>query len=476
MSTAENATQTDTTRTGNPNTSNNNNNERIMAQSLTFRDAYKAIPNYDGKNMPVERFARICKRVSSCLNPQEVEQLLKLIPSKLTGSANIIIEAENPPTIDSLIKTLKRAFSTNKDLGDLENELNSITQNYDESVIEFAAKMREILNLITDKLRDVYARDNQQEILQARIEEATAKAKRAYVRGLISNIGSQLFLYNAESFDEIVDRAQTIEYELKKQKRARGTSDMNQTGKVHFVSQENEYCDIHQSHTHSTANCRSLNRLRDEARKSSFQNRYRNNSRDRYQKNNYRNNSQDRYNNYSHERQSRDRYNNYSQNKQRNHSNDRYQSQNRDNSYGNQRDNSQNRYRNDSQNRQNNSFRQNSQDRYRQNNSQDRYRNNSRDRSRGNSQNQYRHDSRDRQRNNSDYRSDSRDRQRNNSNNRQNNYSQQRNSRQNSPDRNPRNSSRESENNQVKQDKQKSRANSTEDLDIAIAKVCIKNE
>lgn len=52
----------------------NNNN------TFTFRDAYKAIPTFDGKKPTVEVFVRACKRANDCLAEGEREKFFNMIP------------------------------------------------------------------------------------------------------------------------------------------------------------------------------------------------------------------------------------------------------------------------------------------------------------------------------------------------------------------------------------------------------------
>ena len=205
------------------------------------------------KKPSVDVFIRACRRPNDRVDESERGKCLKMITFKLTDTSLLITEAVSPATPEELVKELRRVFSKVQDLHDLEEEMENTSQNKDESVIEYAARIREILRKTTDRLRESYNSLDRKAYLDESIIEVTAKAKRSYVRGLIPSIGSHLILYNAQEFNQVVDQAKIIEHEIEKQQQRRHKTSQNTT----------KYCELHRDqNTHSTAECTTIKKIR----------------------------------------------------------------------------------------------------------------------------------------------------------------------------------------------------------------------
>lgn len=416
--------------------------EKMEGVGMTFRDIYGLIPTFDGKNIPVDHFIGACKRAAKIIPATEHAQFLVTVQYKLTGFAQDLAETKNYTTLDEFYRDLKESFGATIELLDLELELKAISQNFNESVAEYATRTRIILKRITERLNECYSRADEQTYLNKRTEEVQKSVTRAFIRGLFDKIAVNLNQQNLRDFDVAVREAIHMEQELKHRQsvnhgriaKEHSLIQPPETARIQFAETKNQhtdkFCELHQTRTHSTGNCYAIKELREKLEQNfrsqsprdiRFDNRqsrhrsesrnpqqndrpfgYRNNSRDRYQ-NNYRNqNYQNRFPQNNYRQRDYSNQNNYHRNNQNNQQNNYG---NRDNfNQNNYRRNNQNNFRNrdNSQNRDRNSRwndfydRQPGSSRDNRDNSQNRYRDNSQNRFRDNSQSRFRENSNNR--------------------------------------------------------------------------------
>lgn len=380
----------------------NMNEPENMSNFLTFRDVFNNIPAFNGKNIPLEQFARPCRYAAKLIPAESMTTFLSMLHLKLSGEAADVTETKTYVDMETLLKDLKDYFEKPFELSDLELELKTNVQNYNEPVKAYSARTRKIAKRIHDRLSEVYKTGAQQAYLANRINEVDKAVIKAYIRGLSDQIGNLLMHKSWQTVDEAIAAAESIELELlRRQEIHQGKKmDVKAQAKVRFASITDEldeiiekksnikYCEVHgENRSHETSECFAIKRTREYVKdrrrteRSSDNPQNRNSrSRDRPNSSNNRNNWHDRrsYDN------SRTRY---------------YRSDSRDS-----RDNSRNRYsRNNSRDRFRNSSDSRGQQRGRFERDHSRNRNNSRDRS------DSRNRSGSRDRGNSTQRSNSRD-------------------------------------------------------------------
>lgn len=98
------------------------------------------------KKPAVDVFVRACNRANDCLAKTECETFFNMIPIKLSGLALSLVEATSPLNLDSLVKELQRPFLKTEDLNDLGNTIEMMPQEYSETVVEYAARLRKKKN------------------------------------------------------------------------------------------------------------------------------------------------------------------------------------------------------------------------------------------------------------------------------------------------------------------------------------------
>ena len=254
--------------------------------------------------------------------------------------------------IEQMLDDIKRNFMVRTPLHLLENKIYSTSQNLDESVKEFGARLADLQNLILNRLRDKF-RGNIN-TLNSKIAEIETKIKKQLIQGLKRDLYVQFSLvdFRNNNLDQIIQSIAKSEYRNKINENFEKSSK-----KVNFQQDKLNSAELVEALTVaiSTAD-RSRNRnvsyadprYRDYSREN-YNNRR--NSRDRnYSQNyNYRNRersySRDRKNSRNQSREnsydrkarnySRDRYDRYKNN--RNYSNDRRRSPSRENYYHNRR-------------------------------------------------------------------------------------------------------------------------------------------
>lgn len=118
--------------------------ETEIPHLLALEYAIKAVPTFDGQNIPIEDFIEGCEIAKSLLPPGAEEYFTKIIRIKLTGDARCIILDKNFTQIDQLISYLKNIFGPTKSLFQLQDELRQIYQNDHESVLSYANRIKAI--------------------------------------------------------------------------------------------------------------------------------------------------------------------------------------------------------------------------------------------------------------------------------------------------------------------------------------------
>ncbi|KAI4473421.1 hypothetical protein M0804_015361 [Polistes exclamans] len=86
----------------------------LSQSSFKLRELIEQVPNFDGHNVPVTQFTRACRRALESLPANfsaEMEtSLTRLLLSKLSGHANLLIEGLRTNKVECLIEKLKDAF------------------------------------------------------------------------------------------------------------------------------------------------------------------------------------------------------------------------------------------------------------------------------------------------------------------------------------------------------------------------------
>lgn len=103
------------------NQSNTNNNEFVfdMANTnpfATLKYAVKAVPFFDGSNIPLNYFIEGCKEASSMI-PKEIEvQFTKILRTRIVGKARRTIRDQDFENVSQLTSYLKQIYGGSKNI------------------------------------------------------------------------------------------------------------------------------------------------------------------------------------------------------------------------------------------------------------------------------------------------------------------------------------------------------------------------
>jgi len=135
------------------NNDNNNiyrGNTREESSLIQLKDVIETIPKYDGHNMTVQRFAKICERVLEIIPQYHEYHLVQLIINKLQGHASTIIEGTEYDSLSDLLKRLKLIFGLNKSVDQYRGELANIYMRPNENIFDYISRVQELKNAIID--------------------------------------------------------------------------------------------------------------------------------------------------------------------------------------------------------------------------------------------------------------------------------------------------------------------------------------
>ncbi|KAI4475343.1 hypothetical protein M0802_015196 [Mischocyttarus mexicanus] len=128
---------------------------RTSHTSIKLREIVETVPKFDGRNIPVSQFARACRRALESLpydHSSEVEiSLTRLLLSKLSGHAYLVVEHLKVDKVEELIESLKDAFLPLHGLNFYRGQLATEFMKKDEHVLDYYGRMRELTQCILDE-------------------------------------------------------------------------------------------------------------------------------------------------------------------------------------------------------------------------------------------------------------------------------------------------------------------------------------
>ena len=127
-----------------PNQNISVNQQPVTIQVVTLRDALMAVPDFNGRKIPLAQFIEGCNEAKCMIEPESEINLVKLIRSKITGEARQAISGQVFLTIDELKTYLKNIYTPARTIPQLLGELGQEFQKDYENVITYANKIRDI--------------------------------------------------------------------------------------------------------------------------------------------------------------------------------------------------------------------------------------------------------------------------------------------------------------------------------------------
>lgn len=156
---------------------------------IKLKDAVRVVPIFSGSGNEVSytEFEVSCNEAKTMLPEAAETNLVKLICTKVVGSAKHLIRGETFVTVQGLLDRLSEYYrppTTSQLIG----ELSEIRQFEEEDVPCFASRVKEI----THNIIQTHKSNHQGQCPEDRKEEYTAQAARAFIVGLRSEISARI--------------------------------------------------------------------------------------------------------------------------------------------------------------------------------------------------------------------------------------------------------------------------------------------
>jgi len=131
--------------------------ESPQSFKVSFREAMKSVPHFDGYNIPVAQFVRACQRVKRIVPSSSERYLTKILINKLRNHAYYAVEDEPCETITQLVDLLNGAFGSPKTIDQqywtTRDELSTIYIKQNEHMLNYISRVKQLRRAIFDAER-----------------------------------------------------------------------------------------------------------------------------------------------------------------------------------------------------------------------------------------------------------------------------------------------------------------------------------
>lgn len=177
-------------------------------RNLSTSEALKLIPEYDGKNMSIEDYSYECRTVYNMSKEADRRIIIRLILSKIKGSAKEIVKRKEYNSLEELINDLMKVFGADDDYTNLSNELGRLTQGEAESVVEWGVKVKRYVDdMIAISRKECGANSSMDRLM-------TQQGILRFIRGIKPEVNQHLVGMRFNTLDEVISKARQIEREL----------------------------------------------------------------------------------------------------------------------------------------------------------------------------------------------------------------------------------------------------------------------
>ncbi|CAK9796339.1 hypothetical protein ANTQUA_LOCUS764 [Anthophora quadrimaculata] len=187
-------------------TSNSELISNAMAESFAIQQAIANIPHFDGNNIPLKDFLLDVQNSAYCLPPTCEGSFTRAVISKLRGEARDSICDLQFPSINDLIRHLKRRFSSGKTYEYYQQEISSIRMKRNESVYAFYDRLRILINGLHHCLKDTYGDDASNMLKPVR-----STAINAFIRGLPDELARAVEARDPDNLEKALEIAIKVE-------------------------------------------------------------------------------------------------------------------------------------------------------------------------------------------------------------------------------------------------------------------------
>ncbi|CAK9834536.1 hypothetical protein ANTRET_LOCUS11052 [Anthophora retusa] len=181
-----------------------------MAESFAIQQAVASIPQFDGNNnnIPLKDFLLDVQNSAYCLPPTCDGSFTKAVLPKLRGEARDSICDLQFPTINDLIRHLRRRFPSGRTYEYYQQEISNIRMKINESVYAFYDRLRILISGLYHCLKDTYGDD-----ASNMLRPVKSTAINAFMRGLPDELASAVEARDPDDLEKALEVA--IKYTYK---------------------------------------------------------------------------------------------------------------------------------------------------------------------------------------------------------------------------------------------------------------------
>ena len=190
---------------------NTNNPQVITAannQVVSLREALEVVPIFSGDNISLAQFIDGCGETKDMLPAGTESNLTNSIKTQVKGEAGKYVTEGQYRNVEDIIDSLKRVYSLNKSVYQLQGELGNIYQWDSEKVISYATRVRQV----GEKILDTHEANDNDRIDKNFQAAFDSDIRDCFLRGLKPEI--EFRLQGEHNFKDTVNNALEIERKI----------------------------------------------------------------------------------------------------------------------------------------------------------------------------------------------------------------------------------------------------------------------
>ena len=192
--------------------------ESVVPRHKKINEIVRILPEFNGKNISINRFIRECKEAETFVNPGDKSFFLKIVKSRVTGDANDYLQFKSFNDLDQLLAELKRVFAPTQSLPQLQTDLARVRQKSQEKVSEYGLRVTRIVQkaqeLINENFNPIVAR--------GMIEGTVNTAIECFTLGLESEIATRMIGKQFSTLEVAISTAITCERYVQQRRELHG--------------------------------------------------------------------------------------------------------------------------------------------------------------------------------------------------------------------------------------------------------------
>ena len=213
-----------------PRTANNNNNffnnnyanNNQLNQSINdILQMAVLVSNFDGTEDTFENFEVSCLDAGKILSVPNQKIFMKFLRDKFIGPIKLYmkVKLDGYNDITQMLDDIKQNFMVRTPIHLLENKIYSSFQTPEESVKEFGAKLSNLQNILSNRIKDKF----RGYMAAIKIVEAEKKIRKQFIQGLKRDLYVQFSLvdFRDSSLDQIIQAVAKVNQETKLMKNSK---------------------------------------------------------------------------------------------------------------------------------------------------------------------------------------------------------------------------------------------------------------